>query len=624
MSRVLADRVTNYNNDGAFEAEKGINIPLNYSIEIGGQPPVSGGRYLESTATGGLQWSLFPDLFDGDYNSLTNRPTIFSGNYNDLSNKPVVLDLDLGVVQTGEILSYNGSDWVNVPQVTVKSYDFSVEDQDPSNAVDVVLTDNLGIPQEIEFKGGTGIDISVVGGGIVITNTYAEYLTNSAQVDAAAIFTGGTHTGISYTYDTNSNLITSTVNFPAETVYTLEGSSPGVDQVQVSLEADGATGPGNINFLGSGGVNLAYDAGTSTITFSKTDPAPYTLPAATTSALGGVIPDGTSITVDGFGNITAPYTYTLPTATTSTLGGVIPDGVTITVNGSGEISAPYTYILPVATTSVLGGVIVDGVSIEVDVNGEIGLAPASSSNLGGVITDETTITADGSGIISLSAGIGDLSDVDTGFTDGDVLTFNSGTWSPAPPTVDINNVSLISSSNPQDFDVLIYNSAASPNPAYENRQLILGDVSDVTYSGLSDGDILKRVSGEWQNAKINERKTVSESTNGIASLAEDDVDITTSNVYHLMAISVDNASRVRIYTNESDRTSDAARAEGVSVPANIGLIAEVVFAGAGTEYFVPALTAYNQSSIGTTAYLRVTNKTGVTTSIAVDLDVMTL
>ena len=60
------------------------------------------------------------------------------------------------------------------------------------------------------------------------------------------------------------------------------------------------------------------------------------------------------------------------------------------------------------------------------------------------------------------------------------------------------------------------------------------------------------------------------------------------------------------------------------MPSGIGLIAEVVFAGAGTEYFVPALTAYNQSSIATSTYLRVTNKTGVTTSITVDLDVMTL
>ncbi len=30
------------------------------------------------------------DAFDGDYNSLTNKPNLFSGNYNDLINKPII------------------------------------------------------------------------------------------------------------------------------------------------------------------------------------------------------------------------------------------------------------------------------------------------------------------------------------------------------------------------------------------------------------------------------------------------------------------------------------------------------------------------------------------------------
>ena len=615
MSRVLADRVTNYNNDGAFEAEKGINIPLNYSIEIGGQGPVSGGRYLASNNSGGMQWSVFPDLFDGDYNSLTNRPTIFSGNYNDLSNKPVVLDLDLGVIQTGEILSYNGSDWVNVPQVTVKSYALTVDDQDPSNAVEVVLTDNLGIPQQVTFSGGTGIDVSVIGGDILITNTYAEYLTNSAQDDAAAIFTGGTHTGISYSYDTNSNLITSTVNFPTETVYTLEGSSTGVDQVQVSLEADGATGPGNINFLGSSGVNLAYDAGTSTITFSKTDPAPYTLPAATTSTLGGVIPDGSTITVNASGNITAPYTYTLPVATTTTIGGVRADGTSINVDEFGIISAePYS--LPTATQITLGGVKLDNSSITADVNGVISVDASQ-------IVDASTISTNVDGNIILSAGIGDLSDVTSGFTEGDVLSFNgtSGVWSSAPPRVAINRVDEISTLSPQNNDVLVYNSV---NTVYENRQLDLVDISDVTYSALSAGDGLIWTGTNWANRSVNVRKELPIQSSGIADGAEEDLDLDITNTFHLMGIAVDGASRVRIYTNSSDRTSDASRAEGVSVPTNIGLIAEVVFAGAGKEWYAPALTAYNQSSSLNEIYIRVTNKTGTTTQITVELDVMVL
>ena len=49
--------------------------------------------------------------------------------------------------------------------------------------------------------------------------------------------------------------------------------------------------------------------------------------------------------------------YVLPTATTSVLGGVRVDGTTITINSStGVISGANTYVLPVATQAVLGGV----------------------------------------------------------------------------------------------------------------------------------------------------------------------------------------------------------------------------------------------------------------------------
>ena len=131
--------------------------------------------------------------------------------------------------------------------------------------------------------------------------------------------------------------------------------------------------------------------------WSANVPAPYVLPAATPSALGGVKPDGTTITVasgvisasagltdapnngvayarknlgwatlthnditDWSANVPAPYV--LPSATTTTLGGVKPDGTTVTV-AAGVLSAVSGYTLPQATTSVLGGVKVDGTTI---------------------------------------------------------------------------------------------------------------------------------------------------------------------------------------------------------------------------------------------------------------------
>ena len=42
-------------------------------------------------------YAVLPASFDGDYNSLTNRPDLFSGDYNDLSNRPQIPDIPANV-----------------------------------------------------------------------------------------------------------------------------------------------------------------------------------------------------------------------------------------------------------------------------------------------------------------------------------------------------------------------------------------------------------------------------------------------------------------------------------------------------------------------------------------------
>lgn len=124
----------------------------------------------------------------------------------------------------------------------------------------------------------------------------------------------------------------------------------------------------------------------------------YTLPVSTTSTLGGVKIDGSSITIDNNGVISANApTYTLPTATTAVLGGVKVDGSTITIDSNGIISTtgtfsgdyndltnkptiPAAYTLPTATTATLGGVMVDGSSIVIDGNGVISTTATGGSS----------------------------------------------------------------------------------------------------------------------------------------------------------------------------------------------------------------------------------------------------
>jgi hypothetical protein len=163
--------------------------------------------------------------------------------------------------------------------------------------------------------------------------------------------------------------------------------------------------------------SITISSGVLTATYS------YTLPAATSTVLGGVIVQssnvsglvntggnivlgqasgtqlggvkiGTGISIAGDGTISTTV-YSLPTASQSTLGGVKVDGSTITIN-SGTISSTIS----AATTTTLGGVIVPAVATSGITNssGTIGLATATASQLGGVTINDPTIAINGSNI----------------------------------------------------------------------------------------------------------------------------------------------------------------------------------------------------------------------------------
>ena len=112
----------------------------------------------------------------------------------------------------------------------------------------------------------------------------------------------------------------------------------------------------------------------------------YELPTATTSTLGGVKPDGTTITADADGTIHGASTYELPPATTSTLGGVKPDGTTVTVDADGTIhsaggsSKPYQLWKP------------DGSAVVVETTASYGVREGYSTTASG-----TRAHAEGSG-----------------------------------------------------------------------------------------------------------------------------------------------------------------------------------------------------------------------------------
>jgi len=121
------------------------------------------------------------------------------------------------------------------------------------------------------------------------------------------------------------------------------------------------------------------------------------------------------------------------------------------------------------------------------------------------------------------------------------------------------------------------------------------------------------------------RSTKTGTTTSLADAAEADLDITGFKSYALLAITTDRAARVRLYVSAATRTADASRAEGTDPTSDAGLIAEVITTGADTVIISPGAYGFNLESTPTTTIpCRVTNKSGGTSTVQVDLNILQL
>ena len=71
MSKILANQIANYGDDAPIELKEGLNIPAGKPIQAAGSSG-SSGQVLSTTGTS-IAWVA---AFDGDYNSLSNKPSI--------------------------------------------------------------------------------------------------------------------------------------------------------------------------------------------------------------------------------------------------------------------------------------------------------------------------------------------------------------------------------------------------------------------------------------------------------------------------------------------------------------------------------------------------------------------
>lgn len=229
--------------------------------------------------------------------------------------------------------------------------------------------------------------------------------------------------------------------------------------------------------------------------------------------------------------------------------------------------------------------------------------------------------------------------VDTGtvtpvITEGAALVWDSGSssWIDGTPVISVGQISDVTLTSLADGQSLIYDATAeewiNSTPATD-----LGGLSDVSLtSPVADGDILvyDNATSTWQNSVLSvsglgSRTTASATTTSISDGTSTNIQITGFKSYMLMAIQVDAACWVTIYTSSAARTADASRPSYQDPLPGSGVIAELIATAAGTQKITPSLLGFNDEATPTTdIYLKVENNSGASAAITVTLTLLQL
>ena len=231
---------------------------------------------------------------------------------------------------------------------------------DTSGAVTTTVTD------DVIFAGADGLLVERTDENTITFRapslSVTQYTDAQAKDAAAQSITNGTHVGISFTYDSVNKILSSVVTGGTgeggtPILYDFYGTNTTSNQVILNLDpSDGITD--TVEFAGGGGTTVSWNSVDKKATIQST--APVNADCNATTGLAQIL-----------NKPTIPAAYTLPTATTSILGGIKIDGSTILIDGNGVISAaPGGYVLPAATETTLGGIKI-GAGLEIDVNGVV-------------------------------------------------------------------------------------------------------------------------------------------------------------------------------------------------------------------------------------------------------------
>lgn len=125
---------------------------------------------------------------------------------------------------------------------------------------------------------------------------------------------------------------------------------------------------------------------------------------------------------------------------------------------------------------------------------------------------------------------------------------------------------------------------------------------------------------------LSSRATKAGTTSSLADDASANLDITGGyKAYALLAIEVDRAAWVRVYTHNAARSADTSRVQTEDPAPGSGVIAEVITTGAEVIQISPGTIGYSfEATPGTTIPCRVTNLSGSSSTVEVTLTAIQL
>ena len=321
MSKLLANQISNYNDNGPVEAKDGINVANGKPFQVAGASGTSG-QFLKSTGSS-VAWQDFPTIpaaqVNSDWNAtsglaqISNKPTLHavatSGQYSDLSGLP---SIPAAQIQSDwNTNNQNSVDYIkNKPTLFSGAYaDLTGKPTIPTNLSDLanVAGTAPNNNEVLKWNGSNWAPAVDATGAANTDTTYSQSSVASGSNVNLRLTAGGSGSGNDDILITaGNNIAISSVSAGGFTIESTDAPSGGGATVTTDDSAPGSPSDGDLWWKSDEGrLKIYYADGSSD---QWVDASPVLSPTSMTSGSNSIAVTSTRSTVTGPLRVTGTLT----------------------------------------------------------------------------------------------------------------------------------------------------------------------------------------------------------------------------------------------------------------------------------------------------------------------------